>query len=150
MYDHTDLLAELIAHKHRVLSALRDLGRRQAELIACSQLDLLLKLLSSKQRLLDELLSIDGRLAQFRNEDPETRRWRSRTDRTRCSELAVACERLLCQIVQQEQSSEQAMIKRRDDTAARIDDSHAAARVHGAYFSANQIAAASLDISSGT
>ncbi|MEX0867157.1 MAG: hypothetical protein WD030_07350 [Pirellulales bacterium] len=151
MYESTtEQLAELVARKHRVLTCLRDLGRRQAELIERNEIDVLLKLLSGKQRLLDELLALDGRLAPFREQDPDRRRWASDDDRARCSEVAADCERMLRQIVQQERESEQAMIRCRDETAARIDGSHKAVQVHGAYFGANQSTASSLDLSSGT
>jgi len=149
MYDETDQLAELIARKHRVLTALRDLGMRQAELIEANELDTLLKLLSGKQRLLDELLATDQRLAPYRGQDPDARRWRSVQDRARCSQQAAESERLLNQVMQQEKASESVMREQRDDTAARIDGPHHAAQAHNAYYSQTQSRASSLDLSSG-
>ena len=49
----TDILADLIHGKHGLLLQLRDLGRRQLELIEANDLTQLLKLLASKQKTID-------------------------------------------------------------------------------------------------
>ena len=51
----TDVLAELVVKKHDLLVQLRDVGLRQIELIDGGDMTQLLKLLSSKQRLLNGL-----------------------------------------------------------------------------------------------
>ena len=72
----TDVLADLIGKKLAVLEQLRDLSRRQSDLIADGDIQRLLSVLSAKQTLLAELQKLQQRLEPFRKQDPEARTWR--------------------------------------------------------------------------
>ena len=76
----TDTLAELIEAKCRRLASLRELGRRQLALIEEGDMNALLDLLTTKQRSLIELQRIERALDPFRGENPDARRWRSRSE----------------------------------------------------------------------
>ncbi len=129
----TDTLTHLLARKCELLVQLRELGVRQAELIAAGDLGQLLKLLAAKQRLLIDVQGVERALDPFRNQSPEERHWLSVDDRRRCAELAAACERLLAEIVAGEKQSEQHLQFRRDEAAAQLNAVHFAATARGEY-----------------
>src|ERR1700756_791394 len=102
----TSLLTELIAKKHGLLVQLRDAGARQMELIASGDMTHLLKLLSSKQRLLNGLQEVERQLRPFRVQNASHRRWASENERNACSRTAALCEELMAEVVEQERQSE--------------------------------------------
>ncbi|MFV2065510.1 MAG: flagellar export chaperone FlgN [Pirellulales bacterium] len=146
----TDQLAELIDRKLACLSELRELGRRQAHLIADGDLTELLRLLATKQHLIAALQGIEQGLAPFRDQSPHDRRWRSPEDRRRCADKATLCRRLLAEIVQREKAGEASLARRRDDVAQQLNHVHSASRARGAYQSDSAPAPHMLDISSDT
>jgi len=129
----TDVLAELIRAKLACLVQLRDMGRRQHQLIEGGEMTALLDVLAAKQRSLVKLQQIERALDPFRNQDPEGRRWRSPQDRDACAEHLQQCETLLFEIVTQEKRCEAALICRRDDAATRLQGAHLAGEARGAY-----------------
>jgi len=144
----TDQLAELIDRKLACLSELRELGGRQAHLIADGDLTELLRLLATKQHLISALQGIEQGLVPFRAQSPHDRRWRSSADRSRCAEKATLCRQLLAEIVEQEKAGEASLAERRDMVAQQLNDVHAASRVRGAYQADRRSTAHMLDISS--
>lgn len=146
----TDLLAELIGKKLAVLEQLRDLSRRQSDLIADGDIQRLLSVLSAKQTLLSELQKLQKHLEPFRQQDPETRTWRSPADRERCRQVAERCETMLGEIMLVEKQSESEMAKRRDDAVTQLHGVHSSANATRAYIQAPTPAPPSmLDLSSG-
>jgi len=129
----TDTLAELVRTKHRCLLQLRDLGRRQSELIETGDMTALLDLLAVKQRLLLRLQQIERELEPFRGQDADGRHWRSLQDRQACVERLRQCEGLLAEIVAREKSSESTLKGRRDEAAAKLHGVHDAETARGAY-----------------
>src|SRR5260370_4930515 len=97
----TDILADLVGKKHDLLVQLRDVGLRQMELIEGADMTQLLKLLSSKQRLLGGLQGVERELNPFRQQHPDDRVWRSPADRQRCAEMPARCEALFAEVVEQ-------------------------------------------------
>ncbi len=144
----TDLLAELIGKKLAVLEQLRDLSRRQSDLIADGDIQRLLSLLSVKQTLLAELQKIQKRLEPFRQQDPEARVWRSPADRQRCRQVVERCEALLGEIMLIERQSEAEMARRRDDAAARLQCTHSSAEATRAYMGTSLSSRSTFDLSS--
>ena len=102
----TDRLAELIQQKHSCLTQLRDVGSRQLETARSGEMELLMQLLATKQRLIDQMLRNEQQLKPFREQDPEQRRRASPQKREHCAAVANECESLLQTIVQQENESE--------------------------------------------
>ena len=129
----TDVLAGLIRTKHACLGELRDMGRRQLELIDRDDMTALLDLLAVKQRSLLKLQQIERALDPFRGQAPETRRWRSTEDRDRCAEQIRQCETLLAEIISQEKCGESTLTRRRDDAATRLQGAHLAGQARTAY-----------------
>ena len=144
----TEQLAHCMTRRHECLGQLCELGRRQLELIASSDLGTLLKVLSVKQRLLVNLQAIERELDPFREQAPEARVWQSSDDRDRCSRLAAECQVFLREIVQQEKQSERQLIEHRDDAAHRLQGAHTAAQACGAYAADVGSLSGHLDLSS--
>ena len=129
----TDTLAELIRGKRDCLLQLREMGRRQLELIDSGEVTALLDLLAAKQQPLLELQQIERALDPFRDQDPDDRQWATPQDRDLCAEQLRQCETLLSEIVSQEKCSEGAMVRRRDAAAAKLQGAHLADQARGAY-----------------
>lgn len=142
----TDTLADLIARKQQCLLGLREMGRRQRELVQRGEITLLLDLLSCKQGALFELQRIERALDPFRHQDPEGRRWRSADDRRCCAGRLAECESLLGEIVEQEKQSERELVRRRDEAAARLLGAHSASHARGAYTSSFDPHGTQLDL----
>ena len=146
----TYVLAELICTKRACLVQLRDMGRRQLELIEEENMTALLDLLATKQRSLLRLQQIERALDPFRGQDPDRRRWRTHELRSRSAEQLQQCEGLLGEIVSQEKVSEGALIRRRDEVAARLQGAHLADQARGAYAGGPRGAGNQLDLLSDT
>ena len=144
----TDLLADLIGKKLAVLEQLRDLSRRQSDLISDDDIQRLLSLLSAKQTLLNELQKFQKQLEPFRKQDPETRRWRSPADRERCRQVAERSEALLGEIMLVEKQSEAELARRRDDAVARLHGVNSSATATRAYMTSPRPHRSTLDLSS--
>lgn len=129
----TDRLAELIERKHRCLSELRTLGERQLELAREGQMTELLEVLAYKQRQIGVLQRIEQALDPFRGQIPEQRDWPNAEDRQRCAGQLAECQEMLAAILAQEKRSESELVRRRDDTEARLQGAHIAGQARGAY-----------------
>ncbi len=146
----TDTLAELIHARCECLTHLRDLGRKQFELIDTDEMTALLDLLAVKQRSLVQLQKIERSLNPFRDQDAPQRRWRSESDRCTCAEKLKQCEVLLGEIITQEKCSEETLRRRRDEAAKRLHGVHLSGRARGAYTTCTPREINQLDIISDT
>lgn len=129
----TKILAQLVCAKHQCLLQLRDLGRRQLDLIEAADMTGLLEVLSTKQHSISQLQRIEKALNPFRDQDPDRRQWNSSEDRQCCAEQLKQCETLFAEIVSQEKCSEGELIRRRDEAATRLQGAHLGGQVRGAY-----------------
>ena len=107
----TDILMQLVRAQYTCLVQLRDLGRRQLELIDQGNVTGLLDVLSVKQKPLSDIQRIEKALDPYRGQDPEQRQWRSPQDRAACARLVEQCETLLKEIVAQEKRCEEIMVQ---------------------------------------
>jgi hypothetical protein len=142
------ILAELVVKKHDLLVQLRDAGARQMELIAAGDMAHLLKLLSTKQRLLNGLQDVERQLNPFRQQDAGQRMWASESERQRCSHTASQCEALLAEVVEHERQSELCLIAHRDRVAIQLDGLQQAAQARRAYAEPLASDVSHLDLSS--
>ena len=142
------ILAELIAKKHDLLVQLRDAGTRQMELIAAGDMTHLLKLLSTKQRLLNGLQDVERQLNPFRQQDAGQRMWVSESERQRCSQTVRRCEALLAEVVEHERQSELCLMAHRDRVAIQLDGLQQAAQARRAYAEPLASDVSHLDLSS--
>ncbi len=129
----TDTLAGLIRAKRECLQQLRDMARRQIELIDLGDMTSLLDVLAVKQRSLTQLQRIENALNPFREQDPKQRQWRDAETRARCAEDVQQCETLLREILGQEKLGENALVRRRDQAAEQLKGAHFAGQARGAY-----------------
>ncbi len=129
----TDILAQLIGNKHELLVQLRDAGRRQLELIEAGDMTQLLRLLSSKQRVLGGLQDVERRIDPFRGQNPDQRIWRTPAERDRCSQMSAQCELLLAEVVEGEKRGEARLTSHQDRTAAQLELAQHASQARAAY-----------------
>jgi hypothetical protein len=142
----TDILADLIRAKRACLVRVRDMGRRQLELIDGADMTGLLDLLSVKQQALTQLQRIERTLDPFRGQDPGQRIWRSPQERQNCAAQIQQCEALLAEIISQEKCGESALMRRRDEAAVRLQEVHLAGQARGAYSAQPHDAINQLDL----
>ena len=131
----TTRLADLISKRRRCLEQLLELGRRQADFIAAGNMADLMRLLSAKQQLIAALQTLEKELAPFHDEDPDSRRWSSPEERTRCAADADQCRQLIQEVMSLEQSGERQLTVRRDEAAVQLRAVGAAGRIREAYTS---------------
>jgi hypothetical protein len=129
----TDILHELIERKHECLVRLRDMGRKQYELVHEGSITGVLDVLSAKQEVINRLQVVERALEPFRDQDPSSRRWSSPERRQQCAERLKRCEALLAEILIQEKQSEQELSRRRDAAAEQLQGIHHASQARGAY-----------------
>jgi len=129
----TDKLADLISKRHRCLLQMRDLGHKQAELIAKGDMAPLLRLLGAKNQLIVAVQAIEQELAPFHKQDPEDRTWSTEEARVKCAEQAAQCRQLLDEVMLLEQQNEKQMTLRRDQVASQLQSAQAASTARGAY-----------------
>jgi hypothetical protein len=146
MPTNTALLAELVDRKHACLVQLRDLGRRQSDLIDSGDLASLVKVLSGKQHLISLLQNIERELTVFRGEDPDARRWASPAMRANCADRSSACQQLLDEIVELEKSSGARLSTRRDEAAVLLQGAHSVQQARSAYAQSTPLSTNVVDL----
>jgi hypothetical protein len=129
----TDILVQLVRARYTCLVQLRDLGRRQLELIDQGNVTALLDVLSVKQKPLRDIQRIEKALDPYRGQDPEQRPWRSAEDRADCAQMVQQCDALLKEIVAEEKRCEEIMVRKRDAAAVRLQQLRSAGQAQGAY-----------------
>jgi hypothetical protein len=142
----TDLLLQLVRARYTCLVQLRDLGRRQMELINEGNITGLLDVLSVKQKPLGDMQRIEKALDPYRSDDPERRAWRSPADREACAKLIQQGETLLKEIVALERQCEEIMVRDRDATASRLQQLRSAGKAQGAYVAAQLAGTHHIDL----
>ena len=145
----TDILADLIRAKRECLLQLRDLGRKQLELIDGGDMTALLDLLAVKQKPILQLQRIEKALDPFRRQDPERRTWSAPTARAACAEQVEQCEVLLAEVIKNEKYCEAALIRRRDEAANQLQGAHLAGCARQAYLGEPELPMHRLDLSTG-
>jgi len=129
----TETLADLIAKRRLCLLKLRDLGRKQAELIAAGQMGALLRSFSAKSQWIVAVQAIEKELAPYHAQDPDQRVWASAELRKQSAAQAAECQGLLDEIMQLERDNERIMTERRDRVALQLQSAHAAGAARSAY-----------------
>ena len=145
----TEILAGLIDKKYEVLSLLRQLARAQVNIVRDGDMTRLMKLLATKQDLLNQLRNVEHEIDPFRNQDPERRQWHSPQRRQQVRDMTTRCDSLLNEIMLVERQCESELVVRRDAAAARLQGIHSVTQATDAYLS-NGPALSQLDLSSGT
>lgn len=141
-------LLELVTRKHDCLVQLRELGRTQAALIDSGDVNRLLGVLADKQRLLVDLHDLERFLDPYRHDDPERRTWAGEQERLRCARLADDADRLLAEVLTGEKRCEDALRRRRDETAVQLAAVQSAGAARDAYRSTTSYSTSTLDLNS--
>lgn len=129
----TEKLADLISKRHRCLLQLRDLGQKQAQLIAQGDMGHLLRLLGAKNQLIVAVQTIEQELTPFHAQNPEDRAWPTEQARAQSAQQAAQCQQLLKEVMQLEEQNEKEMTTRRDHVASQLQAAQAASTARGAY-----------------
>jgi hypothetical protein len=140
----TDRLSELIAAKLQVVELLSGLARRQLELAEQAEMTALLKVLSAKQTVLDQLQRLERQLDPYREQDPERRVWRSAALRQRCQQQMDQCGQVLKEVVVLEKQGEAALVRRRQASALALEQVQSATDARSAYATPESLAAPSV------
>jgi hypothetical protein len=140
----TDRLSELIAAKLQVVELLSGLARRQLELAEQAEMMALLKVLSAKQTVLDQLQRLERQLDPYRDQDPERRVWRSPADRQRCQQQMDRCGQVLNEVMVLEKQGEAALVRRRQAAASALEQVQSATDARPAYAAPESLAAPSV------
>jgi hypothetical protein len=148
MVNDTKRLFELVRHKHQLLVELRELGKRQAALIAAGDMNELLRMFAGKQRLIDRLHDVERCLDPYRGQDPESRDWQSAAQRQECASVIEQSQSLLKEILQQEKSNEARLRLSRDEVARRLQGLQVVKQARQAYVNSGAPRASRVDLSS--
>lgn len=119
-FAYTDLLADLIAQRLGTLDELVKLARRQRELAHEGSLVGVVEALSAKQPAVDRLLAIEQSLNDYRQDDPETRVWRSEELRARTRRMSELSQPLLAETLAIETECERLLTAMKDDVAEQL------------------------------
>jgi hypothetical protein len=142
----TEHLARLVSAKLQVLKILVQLGERQLAMVERGELASLIKLLAAKQTVLSQLQALDGELAPYRNDDPDSRRWASPASRAACQAQATEANHLAKRSLELEKQAESLMIAQRDAAGQALSTLQTAADARTAYIPTFLPALASLQI----
>lgn len=129
----TTRLSDLIGRKHDVLVQLRDVGRRQTEIVERGETTSLLELLAAKQKMIVLLQQVERELAPYHAENPADRAWPSPEAREHCARQAGECRGLLAEVVELERASADRLTIRRNEAAAQLRQVYSASRARNAY-----------------
>lgn len=115
-----DELSELIQQRWTTLRELLEISRRQMGAIGSGQMSELMRVLSDKQRPLNELVEIAEQLRRASDDDPEQRRWPSQAARDRCRERQSECEKMHLELLAIEAECESALTANRQEVQERL------------------------------
>jgi hypothetical protein len=145
----TTELANLMSRKRQVLQLLSDLARAQLAVIESGDTTKLLRVLSAKQPLAEELQRVDAELASFRSDDPDRRPWPTPAARQQCQADAFACEELLTKVLELEQAGEAALVAQRDAVSRQLEELDAAQHATQAYGNFEAPSLSQIDLTAG-
>jgi hypothetical protein len=119
-FDFTDRLADLIAQRLGTLDELVKLARRQRELAQEGSLVGVVEALTAKQPYVDRLLAIEQSLNAYRDDDPETRVWRSEDIRHRTRRMSELSQPLLAETLAIENECERLLTVLKEDVGSQL------------------------------
>ena len=147
--DRTIQLSQLVTQRLRILEELLEMGRRQREVVAAGDTERLMTLLVAKHKLLRQLQVIERSLDPFREEDPESRRWRSPQDRAACRAAMERSTQILRQIEELDRHAESELVKQRAATEQQLQGLDHAHQARSAYLDVGGGVPSRLDLDAG-
>lgn len=143
---YTERLLELMTRRLQLLRSLDSVGCLQAESAGNPDVTALLKILSRKQLLLDELEAIRQALETYHHDDPNQRLWESTELRQQCRHIAEQGNELLRSLVTNDEATLREVSLRRDAVATQLQDGTDSVLARTAYTADNILDASELDI----
>ena len=144
----TKHLAQLLEHKHKVLSQIRALAVRQVDLADAADASAMIGLIAAKQGLIDGLLKVEQALGPYREESPDQRCWDSRAERERVAAISEQCNALLEEIMALDRQGLEKAQARQQQTKLQIDTAHQAASARNAYTTHQATSSGRIDVAS--
>jgi len=125
---------------NKIFTARRDycqevlaLSQQQAALIEQSDFTALLRVLGKKQRILGELDHINERFPNLKTLWKTSRDEFDPAERSDCEHLLAEIESLLQELIQEEQSSTNRLVEKRENTKQELETISKGTQVHSAY-----------------
>ncbi|MEX0744253.1 MAG: flagellar export chaperone FlgN [Phycisphaeraceae bacterium] len=126
-------LVEKLTQQRDRYEQLKQLASRQAALIEQGETEQLLGVLAQRQQLVDELGRLSTEIAPYRERWGELSAALSEADRQRVNGLIESVERLLEQIIEQDDRDRQQLQAARDQVGNEVKQTHHAGRAMNAY-----------------
>ncbi|TWT53001.1 FlgN protein [Rubripirellula amarantea] len=108
-------LCQLVDAKFEALSQLTELSEHQVATIDENRMSDLMRILSQKQKLIEQLLRITDQLMPALQDDPLTRVWESEDVRQQCRDRQQQCEQMHLQLLAIEAQCEATLQASRSD-----------------------------------
>lgn len=115
-----DELSGLIQQRWEILKRLLEISRKQMLAIESGQMSDLMRILSQKQRPLNDLLTIADQLRVAMDDDPERRHWPCTESRQRCRERQNECEQMHLELLAIEAECESTLSSSRQEVQDRL------------------------------
>lgn len=128
----TERLAHLVHQKSILVRELHKLVSKQQEMIRQQEIDLI-PLLAVKQRVLETLGEVDRAMDPFRQQDPDSRYWKSTETRLACRQEADLCEDVFRQVLLMENECTLALQQQQQKNKEQLQGSVAAGQANRAY-----------------
>ena len=126
-------LYQLIEQKLKLLERLSVCSGNQMQYVDTENLEALLEVLAAKQRFLFEIEGIDQQITGYHVDDPDDRVWPSQEMRNRCREMVSQCDRLVREVLANDQLAEQQLILKKNVVKQQLLQVSDKIRVQGAY-----------------
>lgn len=143
-------VAALIERRWEILDHLLSISRLQMMAIEQGQMSELMRLLSEKQKPLNQLVELGGLLDVANADDPEQRCWDSNDIREQCRKQQEECEKMNLELLAIEAECESKLCQNREDLRRRLERVDAGWQAVSGYadHAANTTSGGSLDLSS--
>ncbi|HUW83940.1 MAG TPA: flagellar export chaperone FlgN [Phycisphaerae bacterium] len=128
-------LTELLTRQRDLYRELYALAHRQESLVASNDTDGLLRLLSSRQRLVDRLMDLDGSLAPIRAQSGQILATMSPQQQDEVRALVGQVNELLKTILKRDESDTESLSLRRNQIKQELHQAAAGQQAHRAYAS---------------
>lgn len=131
-----DWAAELISlldQQRRIYHQLGDLSRQQSQLVSAGDAEPLLSLLGQRQQLIDQLTQLNGRIDPYKRDWPALWAQLDRGDQFRIQQLIDQVQKLLDDIVQQDEKDRVALSAQRQHVSDELQQVHRGTAVNRAY-----------------
>lgn len=131
--DWTHQLIELLDQQCRIYRQLQDLSQKQTETVEKGDSDALMLILSTRQKLIDQLQHINGQMDPFRQQWSSLWLELDAQARQEIDERVEEIQQYLEDIVTQDEADRANLIAQRDQVGQELQHSRTAGQAHAAY-----------------